>query len=126
MRAGSSASITGFNASSMSASLPSFRVNADSWDSIGLVSDSEITVSASWAPSIRVAACDRRLCSLLISVHSPDFGASFSNSLTCHSSRSRSSKTFLALVSNSSRCLTSARHALYAVATAFASSSKPA
>ena len=43
--------------------------------------DSEIAASASCAPSIRLAACDSRLCSLLISFHSPGLAASFSSSL---------------------------------------------
>jgi hypothetical protein len=92
----------------VSASLDSFWFSEDSCDRIGW-SDSDKALSASCAPSIRLAACDKRLCSLLISAHSPGLTASLSSSPTCHSRRSRSSSTLRALVSNSSRWRASAR-----------------
>ena len=126
MRAGSKASNTGFKFSSMSNNLPSFCSIATTCDNIGEDSLSDSASKACCAPSIKLAACDKRLCSLLIKVHSPVLGASFSNSPTCHSKRSRSNNTLFAFCSNSSRRRFTARQFLNASATALTCSNNPA
>ena len=102
------------------------ELGVDTIDALAADAASTSASSARRAPSTSAAACASRVCSAPISLHSPARGASFSSSLTCQATCSRSLLRAAAFASWSTRARASFCHSRKQPATSRASGSSPA